>query len=254
MTTTIIAAEEHVSLADVSMHRVLGHTELAAGRPALAARHFAIAIAAAGTSPRGLHVVPDLVEAAVRAGTPELVRGHAERFEAWAGDSASPLLLALSARVRALLSLGCAAEAAYGRAMHFHARADEVIEQARTQLLYGEYLRRIRRRSDACVFLAAALDTFRRVGALTWADRARIELQAATDADPAAIGWRGLTMQQRRIAEAVSQGASNREVAARLFLSPRTVEYHLRNVYIKLGIGSRSELIRYVLTSSGTAP
>ncbi|NED97047.1 hypothetical protein G1H11_17225 [Phytoactinopolyspora alkaliphila] len=250
MTTMATDAAQEISSADVSLHRALGHTELAAGRPGLAVRHFTTAISAAGQSTSGLSVVPDLVEASVRAGTPALGLGHLERFEAWAGMSESPLLLALAARVRALLSESRLADAQYRRALDLHVWAGEVIERARTQLLYGEYLRRARRRSDARTVLAAALETFNRAGALTWADRTRAELQAAGYIDDTDSGaWSGLTTQQRRIVEAVSQGASNREIAARLFLSPRTVDYHLRNVYIKLGFRSRSELIRYALTA-----
>lgn len=238
-----------VSAADVSMHRALGHTELAAGRPALAARHFRIAISAAGESIMGLCVVPDLVEAAVRARIPDTVGGHLPRFEAWAIMSESPLLLALAARMRALLSTGGTADAEYRRAMHLHDQADEVIERARTLLLYGEYLRRVPRRSEARRVLGAALEAFCRVGALAWADRARGELLATTLIDDHEPGhWSGLTAQQRRIAAAVSKGATNREIASQLFLSPRTVDYHLRNVYIRLGIKSRSELIHYALT------
>jgi DNA-binding NarL/FixJ family response regulator len=250
MTAMTTEAEVQDSVADVSMHRALGHTELAAGRPALAVRHFRIAVAAARHSPSGLFVVPDLVEAAVRAGMPDMARSHCERFEAWAGMSGSPLLLALAARARALLSAERIADSEYRSALKFHAQAGEVIERARTQLLYGEYLRRARRRNDARRALGAALKAFDRAGALTWAERARIELQATMRAE--AVGsdhWCGLTAQQRRIVEAVSQGASNREVAAKLFLSPRTVDYHLRNVYLKLGIRSRTELIRYALTA-----
>jgi DNA-binding NarL/FixJ family response regulator len=238
----------------MSMHRALGQVELAAGRPELAVRHFKIAISAAGDTAAGLFVVPDLVEAAVRAGTPDRARGSLGRFESRVAASASPLLLALSARVRALLSSGYQADAQFRRALELHGRADAVVERARTQLLYGEYLRRARRRSDARRFLAAALETFDRTGALTWAERARIELQATNQtSDHKSGAWSGLTAQQRRIVEAVGNGASNREVAAKLFLSPRTVDYHLRNVYMRLGVRSRAELIRYALTAHGAS-
>ena len=234
------------------MHRALGHTELAAGRPALAARHFRVALSAAGEMATGLCVVPDLVEAAVRAGSADPARGHVARFEAWAEASRSPLLLALAARTRALLSTGRKADAEYQHALRLHAHAGEVIEMARTRLLYGEYQRRAHRRSDARTHLAAALETFRRAGAQAWAERAKIELEAAAPTARTGYDESALTTQQRLIVRAVSQGATNREVAARFFLSPRTVDYHLRNVYIRLGIKSRSELIRYVLTADGT--
>jgi DNA-binding NarL/FixJ family response regulator len=248
------AAEFDASVDCMSMHRALGQVELAAGRPELAVRHFKIAISAAGDTAAGLFVVPDLVEAAVRAGTPDRARGSLGRFESRVAASASPLLLALSARVRALLGSGYQADAQFRRALELHGRADAVVERARTQLLYGEYLRRARRRSDARRFLAAALETFDRTGALTWAERARIELQATNQtSDHKSGAWSGLTAQQRRIVEAVGNGASNREVAAKLFLSPRTVDYHLRNVYMRLGVRSRAELIRYALTAHGAS-
>lgn len=238
----------------MSMHRALGQVELAAGRPELAVRHFKIAISAAGDTATGLVVVPDLVEAAVRAGTPDRARSPLARFESRVAMSDSPLLQALSARARALLSRGYQADVEFRRALELHKRADAMVERARTQLLYGEYLRRARRPSDARRLLMAALETFTRAGALTWAERARIELQAAKPTNAHRSGaWAGLTAQQRRIVEAVGQGASNREVAGRLFLSPRTVDYHLRNVYMRLGVRSRAELIRYALTAHGAS-
>ena len=247
---TITEPELDTAVDCMSMHRALGQVELAAGRPELAVRHFKVAISAAGDSAAGLFVVPDLVEAAVRAGTPDRARGPLARFESRVAASGSALLLALCARVRALLGRGYQADAEYRRALELHRCADAVVERARTQLLYGEYLRRARRRSDARRFLAAALETFNRAGALAWAERARIELQANHRTNDHAPGaWGGLTAQQRRIVEAVGKGASNREVAGQLFLSPRTVDYHLRNVYMRLGVRSRGELIRYALTA-----
>jgi DNA-binding CsgD family transcriptional regulator len=250
MTTMTTAAEFDASVDCMSMHRAIGQVELAAGRPELAVRHFKIAISAAGDTAAGLFVVPDLVEAAVRAGMPDRARGPLGQFERRVAAAASPLLLALSARVRALLSSGFQADAEFRRALELHRRAEAVVERARTQLLYGEYLRRARRRSDARRLLAASLETFHRAGALTWAERARSELQAIKQTEDHGSGaWAGLTAQQRRIVEAVGKGASNREVAAELFLSPRTVDYHLRNVYMRLGVRSRGELIRYALTA-----
>ncbi|HEX6335997.1 MAG TPA: helix-turn-helix transcriptional regulator [Jiangellaceae bacterium] len=252
MTTMTSAAGLDASVDCLSMHRALGQVELAAGRPELAVRHFKIAIAAAGDSAAGLFVVPDLVEAAVRAGMPERARGPLGQFDGRVATLESPLLHALSARAHALLTSGFQADAEFRRALELHRRADAVVERARTELLYGEYLRRARRRTDAREFLAAALETFQRTGALTWAERARIELQAAEQTNDHETGsWGGLTPQQRRIVEAVGNGASNREVAAQLFLSPRTVDYHLRNVYIRLGVRSRAELIRFALTAHG---
>jgi DNA-binding NarL/FixJ family response regulator len=122
------------------------------------------------------------------------------------------------------------------------------MEQARTELLFGEHLRRERRRADARPHLRAALETFQRLGMPVWADRARDELRATGEAtgDPATDTLAHLTSQELRIAAAVGEGATNREVAAQLFLSPRTVDYHLRKVFQKLHISSRADLIRLV--------
>jgi DNA-binding NarL/FixJ family response regulator len=125
---------------------------------------------------------------------------------------------------------------------------------ARTQLLFGEHLRRTRRRSDARPLLRAALATFEHLGATGWADRARDELRATgeTTSDPAPDALSTLTPQELRITTAAADGATNREIAAQLFLSTRTVDYHLRKVFQKTGITSRIELIR--LTSSSHDP
>ena len=127
-----------------------------------------------------------------------------------------------------------------------HASALPPLQRARTDLLYGEWLRRERRRTDARVRLRAALAAFRALGAVPWAGRAEAELRAAGEAvrrrDPAAVEQ--LTPQERQIAGLVTQGLTNRDIAAQLYLSPRTIDYHLRKVFTKLGIGSRTELVR----------
>jgi DNA-binding CsgD family transcriptional regulator len=129
------------------------------------------------------------------------------------------------------------------------ADAEAPMELARTELLFGEHLRRARRRTDAQPHLRAALEAFHRLGASSWADRARGELRAAGGSDPRhhPTMMAKLTPQERRIALAVSEGATNREVAAQLFLSPRTVDYHLRKIFQKAGISSRTELVRLAL-------
>jgi DNA-binding NarL/FixJ family response regulator len=113
-------------------------------------------------------------------------------------------------------------------------------------LLYGEALRRARRRAEAREHLRAAFTTFGQLGASPWAERARTELRAsgetARQRDPSTLDQ--LTPQELQIVRFVGQGATNRDVAAQLFLSPRTIDYHLRQVFTKLGISSRAELIR----------
>lgn len=118
-------------------------------------------------------------------------------------------------------------------------------------MLYGERLRRKRRRHDARVQLRAALEGFERLGATLWAARAASELRATGESarrrDPSTIHQ--LTPQELQVARLIGQGASNREAAAQLFLSPRTIDYHLCKIFQKLGISSRSELIH--LTAAG---
>jgi DNA-binding CsgD family transcriptional regulator len=142
-----------------------------------------------------------------------------------------------------LLADGSSAELFTG-ALAEHARTPDVFETARTRLAYGESLRRDRQRIEAREQLRAALAIFERVGADPWAERARTELAASGERvrrrDPSTRDE--LTAQELRIALLLAGGRSTREAAAALFLSPKTVEYHLRNVYMKLEIHSRGEL------------
>jgi DNA-binding NarL/FixJ family response regulator len=126
----------------------------------------------------------------------------------------------------------------------FHERAGRTVDRARTSLAYGEFLRRSRRRVDARGHLRAALEVFDEVGAEPWAERARQELRASgeTARKRDVSTTEELTPQELQTARLVAQGLSNREVAERLFVSPRTVEYHLSNAYQKLGLRSRGEL------------
>jgi len=195
------------------------------------------------------HSAGDLVEAAVRAGQPELgeavLRGEPPGL-AWLGElTGHPWALALTARCRALLAGPAAkAEQHFQEAVHWHAIATRPFEQARTQLLYGQWLRRARRTRHAREHLRAALETFDPLLATPWAQRARAELRAAgeTASQPTTSGQHQLTPQETQITRMVSDGATNREIAAQLFLSPRTVDYHLHKIFTKLGIRSRVEL------------
>jgi len=134
-----------------------------------------------------------------------------------------------------------------------HHGADEIpaFERARTQLAYGERLRRDRRKLEARTQLRAALDGFEALGAELWAQRAQGELRAtgetARKRDASTVD--DLTPQELRIATLVAEGASNRDVAAQIFVSPKTVEYHLRKVFLKLGVASRVELARMPLAA-----
>jgi DNA-binding NarL/FixJ family response regulator len=196
---------------------------------------------------------PDLVEACVRSGRDDEARGAFAPLEAFARPGAPAWLTALAARCRGLVARGDEADGWFLEALRLHAESERPFDQARTQLAYGEFLRRERRKLDAREQLRAALGGFEQCRAEPWVERTRAELRAtgetARKRDPSTIDQ--LTPQELQIAKLAGDGLSNKDIAAQLFLSPRTVEYHLRKVFTKLGIGSRSELIR---ESVGAAP
>ncbi|WP_406144385.1 LuxR C-terminal-related transcriptional regulator [Streptomyces anulatus] len=230
--------------------------DLASGRPGEAAARLAPLV---GTGPARGHfaarmlAVPCWVEAAVLGGRlPEESRelqAAVGEFASWAARTADPGAPAQLARCRALLAPADEADACYAEALAHHGRAGGDFERARTQLLYGQWLRRRRRTREARGPLRDALVAFQRCSARAWADRAAGELRAAGEPagvrrDAADGPLAALTPQQLRIARCVAEGATNREVALRLSLSPRTVDHHLRNVFAALGIRSRTELAR----------
>ncbi len=141
----------------------------------------------------------------------------------------------------------------FAQALGHHDHRVPPYERARTQLAYGERLRRDRRIAEARLQLRRALDTFDGVSTRLWAERARGELRATGETvrkrDLSSLDT--LTSQERRVARLVAAGASNKDVAAQLFLSSRTVEYHLGKVFTKLGVASRVELARLALESAG---
>ena len=151
------------------------------------------------------------------------------------------------AHCRALLAEGETARSLFEEALTLHGRSRRPFEHARTDLAYGEFLRRARRRVEARTHLQAALDRFEQLNARPWAERARLELRAAgrtaRKRDPSTLLQ--LTPQEAQVARFVARGLHTREVAAQLFLSTRTVDFHLRNVFAKLGISSRTELARF---------
>jgi ATP/maltotriose-dependent transcriptional regulator MalT len=203
--------------------------------------------------PIGHWAGPERIEAAARAGHHEDASAWLDDFAAWAEHSDSAWARAATLRCRALLTevpgeqldlLGDALALAGG---------SRPIEEARTRLAYGEALRRNGQRVESRIHLRAALDRFDDLGAAVWAERAREQLRASgqtarrrtTDSGPQ------LTQQELQIARFVAQGLSNRDVAAQLFLSPRTIEFHLRKVFAKLGIASRTQLAHIDLDTGG---
>ena len=193
-----------------------------------------------------LRAVPDLVEAAVRLRQPERAAEAFGYFRGWAGRTGQPWTAALVFRCEALLDGDGGAEQRFLAALKLHGEQHRPWDRARTELLHGEWLRRERRRTDARAPLRAALDAFEQLGAVPWAERARTELGATGAPAPSPGRPTGaaalLTPQESQIVRLAAQGLSNRDIAAQLFLSARTVGYHLYKAYPKLGVASRAEL------------
>jgi DNA-binding CsgD family transcriptional regulator len=187
----------------------------------------------------------DRIEAAVRAGEPDTAERWLAELEAWAHSADLPWQRAVVAHCRGLLADDeDEVERLLQVALDWHGDSLRSFYRARTELALGEHLRRRRRRVEAREHLRLALDTFENLDAQHWAERARQELRAsgqtARRRDPASRDK--LSPQEVQIAGFVAQGLSNREVASQLFLSPRTVDFHLRSIFRKLGITSRMQL------------
>ncbi|MGW3388653.1 LuxR C-terminal-related transcriptional regulator [Streptomyces cinereoruber] len=226
----------------------LARDELGRG---LAAQAAARLVPLVRPGPRGGHfalrmlVVPCFVEAAVASGRTAEARSAAGEYAVWAAQGLDGPAPALLARCRALLAQGEEAAYWFGEAVRRHDGCGNDFERARTLLAYGTWLRRRRRPGAAREPLRDALVTFERAAADGWADHARSELRAtggAVGGTADRTAWGLLTPQQQRIARFAARGATNREIADRLALSPRTVDHHLRGVFARLGIRSRVEL------------
>jgi DNA-binding CsgD family transcriptional regulator len=277
-------------IVEARAERALGLLELSAGRPDAAAAHLTVtaefALAHGLGSPVLLDWAGDLVEAQVRAGSPERALRALAVLEREAAAPGRPAARAVALRSAALLRSGTdsgrdeaddpddAVAALYVEALRWHERACQPFEEARTRLCLGEHLRRRRRLAAAREALADARRAFARLGAAAWSQRAEAELRAAgtrsghrrpeprtadvrpggptapPNRPPAPLP---LTPQELQVALVVAAGATNAEAAAQLFLSPKTIEYHLSNAYRKLGIRSRAELVRTVLSAPAEA-
>jgi DNA-binding CsgD family transcriptional regulator len=191
------------------------------------------------------------IETAVRAGQTEAARLWVDHFVMFAAATGLPWAGAIAEHGEALLADPSEAEPHFLRALELHEESargglrGRPFNRARTELAYGEFLRRSRRRVDARAHLRAALEVFEGLRAVAWSERAAQELRASgetvrkRDGDAEAT----LTPQERQVAQLVRKGMSNKDVAAQLFVSPRTVDFHLRNVFSKTGVSSRGELI-----------
>ncbi len=174
-----------------------------------------------------------------------------DRFSERATAAKTEWALGLLASTRALLAEDdVAAEADYCDALDRLGRTSAAVDLARVQLLYGEWLRRTRRRRDAREPLRTALEFFERIGADAFAERARRELAATGEhSRPRSDATRNLlTAQEAQIAELVAEGMTNPQIASQLYISKSTVEYHLRKIYRKLGLTTRTQLARFELS------
>ena len=236
-----------MGLYEVWTIQALGDLELGLGRPAEAVTHHeaqAAALRSRGIADVDLSPAPELVDAYLRLGRGEEAAAAATEFVAAAEAKGQPWALARAARCRGLLAEAGDLEADFEEALRLHALTPDGFETARTRLAYGARLRRARMRVRAREQLRSAVELFERLGAQPWADQARVELAATGETarrrDSSTLD--DLTPQELQIAHLLAAGKTTREAAAAVFLSPKTVEYHLRHVYRKLGIRSREEL------------
>ncbi|MFG2952102.1 AAA family ATPase [Streptomyces sp. NPDC048291] len=225
-------------------HLALCQLEVALGDYPAALTHGRRVFAADTPGPTSANVLPELVEAAQRSGDPETARAALTRLHTVATASGTSVALGLLARSRALVADDDEAEKLYLEAIEHLEASGARPQTARAHLLYGEWLRRRRRRREARDSLRTALALFEAMGAEFYIRRARTELAATGERlrhRPVDAAVR-LTPQEARIAGLAAAGAANRDIAAQLFLSPSTVEYHLRKTFRKLGVTARGQL------------
>jgi len=198
----------------------------------------------------GSLLVPELAEAASRTADRALLESVLEWLSARTRVISSGWATGIEARVRALLSESEVAESLYQQSIAHLSGTRLRLELARTHLLYGEWLRRERRRLDARTHLRTALEAFTSMGAEAFARRAERELEATGErARKRTVDTLDqLTPQETQIARLAANGHTNREIAAQLFISPSTVEYHLRKAFRKLDVKSRTELAHRLST------
>ena len=239
----------HNELGRLYVHSALGLLELGLGRIDSAVAYLTMARDLAErhglAEPNIVHWQADLIEAHARAGQPDIAGAALTAFEHQAEQTGGSWALGTAARCRGLLTEGPEQDSWFEAALEHLDAATAPFELARTHLCHGERLRRAGRRTDARHALRLASDGFDQLGATPWATRARLELRATgetprrrkygTDRDQ-------LTAHELQVALIVASGASNRKAAAALFLSPKTIEFHLAHIYRKLGVRTRTEL------------
>jgi DNA-binding CsgD family transcriptional regulator len=250
-----LAGERSAAVARIHAQWALGLLELSLGRPDEAVRHLAPErrrlLAAGVGEPGSVRFIADEIEAHLELGELD----EAERLIEWLEQRGQALsrgwALACAARYRAMLLIRRGATtdafAAFERALATHDRVPQPFERARTLLALGPAQRHARQRRDARLTLTEALAAFEALGATLWAQRARSELERISGRAPSPDA---LTPTERRIVELVAAGQTNPEVAKALVVSPRTVEFHLRNVFRKLDVHSRTELVTHAATAN----
>ena len=233
----------------------LGELELGLGDAAKAAGHFEHQqqlLRECAITDADLWPAAELTDAYTRLGLGDEAQRTAAAYLAAASAKGQPWPLARALRCQGLLAPETGFSGYFEQAIRLHEQTPDAFEAARTRLAYGERLRRARNRVLARKQLRAAADAFERLGARPWADRARAELAATGETrrrrDPSTIDE--LTPQELQIALLLTAGKTTRETAAALFLSPKTIEYHLRHVYQKLGIHSRDRLAQTLATQA----
>jgi DNA-binding CsgD family transcriptional regulator len=194
---------------------------------------------------QGCYIVPELAEAASRTGDETLVKTALEWLSERTSQISSEWLLGIESRVRAFISVGETADELYRQSIEHLSNTRLRVQLARAHLLYGEWLRRERHRLDARTQLRIAHEMLDAMGIEAFAERARRELLASGEKarKRTVETYDQLTSQEAQIAQMARDGLSNPEIGTRLFISPRTVQYHLRKVFTKLDISSRSELV-----------
>jgi DNA-binding CsgD family transcriptional regulator len=242
-----IAGERRLGFYRERAERALGRLDLALGNTAEGIEQLERVydrLARAGNHEQNVTPAWDLVEAYARRGDVDVahaVLSHAEK----AMPPAHPGEEAVIERCRGIVAEDGDFVASFDRSLRLHDEEPSLYERARTQLVYGERLRRAGERKRAREQLRSALAVFDDLGAAAWSARARSELAATGERlQPAAVARESLTPREMQVALAVAEGASNKETAATLYLTPKTVEYHLTRVYRKLGLRSRAELVR----------
>jgi DNA-binding CsgD family transcriptional regulator len=254
-----LSARRGLGLSEVWALEALGDLEFELGRLESALANYEQQLAvidARAIADVDLSPAPELVEIYLRTGRSDRAKEVADAYWRRAAAKGLPWSRSRAHRALALVASDDTFEADFVDALADHGKTLDLFETARTRLAYGSRLRRSRQRIRARVELRAAIDAFDRLGADPWAELARIELAASGERARrrGESALRQLTPQELQVAMLLAERRTTREAAAALFLSPKTVEYHLRNIYRKLDVSTRDELIKAMSSSTEADP